>query len=80
MPRLTPFPTHSIKYCGVEEFAQQARANLEMAHDAIIEAHIHSTYLANKHRSEEKPFEVGDLAYLSMANLNLHLNTLVPSR
>ena len=47
------------------------RANLEMAHDAIIEAHVHSTYQANRHHSEEKPFEVGDLAYLSMVNLNL---------
>ena len=71
MPRLTPFPTHNIKYCGVEEFAQQVRVNLEMAHDAIVEARIHSTYQANKHHSEEKPFEVGDLAYLSTANLNL---------
>ena len=42
-----------------------------MAHDAIIEARIHRTYQANKHCSEEKPFKVGDLAYLSMANLNL---------
>jgi hypothetical protein len=42
-----------------------------MAHDAIIEARVHSTYQANRHRSEEKPFEVGDLAYLSTANLNL---------
>src|ERR1700692_2109588 len=71
MPRLTPFPTHDIKYRGVEEFAQRARANLEMAHDAIIEARVHSTYQANRHRSEERPFEVGDLAYLSTANLNL---------
>jgi hypothetical protein len=71
MPRLAPFPTHDIKYRGVEEFAQRARANLEMAHDAIIEACVHSTYQANKHRSEEKRFEVGDLAYLSTANLNL---------
>ena len=71
MPRLAPFPTHDIKYHGVEEFAQWARANLEMAHDAIIEARIHRTYQANKHCSEEKPFKVGDLAYLSTANLNL---------
>jgi hypothetical protein len=71
MPRLAPFPTHDIKYRGVEEFAQRARANLKMAHDAIIEARVHSTYQVNKHRSEEKPFEVGDLAYLSTANLNL---------
>jgi hypothetical protein len=71
MPRLAPFPTHDIKYRGVKEFTQRARANLEMAHDAIIEARVHSTYQANRHRSEEKPFEVGDLAYLSTANLNL---------
>ena len=85
MPRLAPFLTHNIKYHGVEEFAQRARANLEMAHDAIIEAHMHSTYQANRHRSEERPFDVGDLAYLSTANLNLpkrrarnsHRNTLV---
>jgi hypothetical protein len=70
MPRLAPFPTHDIKYRGVKEFAQRARANLKMAHDAIIEARIHSTYQANIHRSEEKPFEIGDLAYLSTANLN----------
>src|ERR1700676_5529391 len=42
-----------------------------MAHDAIIEARVHSTYQANRHRSEERPFEAGDLAYLSTANLNL---------
>ena len=71
MPRLTSFPTHNIKYCGVKEFTQRARANLKMAHDTIIETHIHSTYQANRHYSEEKLFKVGDLAYLSMANLNL---------
>jgi hypothetical protein len=52
-----------------------------MAHDAIIEARVHSTYQANRHRSEEKPFEVGDLAYLSTANLNLlkhHARKLTP--
>jgi len=42
-----------------------------MAHDAIIEAHVHRTNQVNKHHSEEKPFEVGNLAYLSMGNLNL---------
>jgi hypothetical protein len=81
MARLTPFPTHDIKYRGVEEFAQRARVNLEMAHDAIIEARIHSTYQANKYCYEEKPFEVGDLAYLSTANLNLpkrHARKLAP--
>jgi len=30
-----------------------------------------NTYQAKKHRSEEKPFEVVTVAYLSTANLNL---------
>jgi len=71
MPRLVPFPTDGIKYRGVKEFAQRARTNLEIAHDAIIEARINATYKANQTRAEEKPFKVGDLAYLSTANLNL---------
>jgi len=52
-----------------------------MAHDAIIEARVHSSYQVNKHRSEEKLFKVGNLAYLSTANLNLpkhHAHKLAP--
>ena len=30
-----------------------------------------ATYHANRHRSKETPFEVGDLAYLSTINLDL---------
>ena len=30
-----------------------------------------ATYHANRHRSEETPFKVGDLAYLSTINLDL---------
>src|SRR6202011_2358477 len=71
MPRLVPFPAKEAKYKGVREFAQRARSNLEMAHNAIIEARVKATYQANRHRSEETVFEVGDLAYLSTANLNL---------
>jgi hypothetical protein len=71
MPQLTPFPTNDIKYRGVKEFAQRAHANLAIAHDAIIEARVLSTHQANKLRTEEQPFLVGDLVYLSTANLNL---------
>jgi hypothetical protein len=71
MPRINPFPVEDIKYPGVLAFAQRARANLEMAHDAIIEARVSATYHANRHRSEETPYEEGDLVYLSTANLNL---------
>lgn len=42
-----------------------------MAHNAIIKARVSATYHANKHCSEEKPFEEGDLIYLSTVNLNL---------
>jgi hypothetical protein len=66
-----PFPVEGVKYKGVKEFAQRARSNLEIADDAIIEARVKSTYQANRHRSEEPVLEVGDLAYLSTANLNL---------
>lgn len=71
MPRLVPFPTADIKYPGVREFAQRARANLEIAHDAIIEARVAATFQANKHRAVEIPFKVNDMVYLSTANLNL---------
>lgn len=71
MPRIVPFPTEDIQYPGVREFAQRARANLEMAHDAIIEARVTATYHANRHRTEELPYEEGDMAYLSTVNLNL---------
>ena len=52
-----------------------------MAHDAIIKARVSSMYHANKHRSEEKPYEVDDFVYLSTANLNLpkhHARKLAP--
>ena len=71
MPQLVPFPTDDIKYRGVKEFAQRARANLEIAHDAIIEARVNARYQANKLRSDEPVYQVGDLVYLSTANLNL---------
>ena len=71
MPRMTPFPSDNIKYRGVKEFAQRAHANIEMAHDAIIEARVSVTYQANRHRAEEKLFQIGDMAYLSTVNLNL---------
>jgi hypothetical protein len=71
MPQLVPFPTDSTKYHGVKEFSQIACANLEIAHNAIIKAHINATYKANQACAEEKPFKVGDLAYLLMANINL---------
>lgn len=71
MPRFIPFPPERLRFRGVAEFAQTARATLEMAHDAIIEARVASTYHANQRRSEETPHKVGDKVYLSTKNLNL---------
>jgi hypothetical protein len=56
---------------GVKTFVQQAIANLEMAHDAIIESRVVQTYHANKKRNEGKALQVGDLVYLFMANLTM---------
>ena len=63
---------------GVQHFAEQARDNLLIAHDAIIDSRVHQTHHANKRRRDEQvaqgkisPIKEGDLLYLSTANLNL---------
>ena len=56
---------------GVRDFVNQALANLEAAHDAIIESRVTQTYHANKKRRAETPFAVGDKVYLSTENLEL---------
>jgi hypothetical protein len=42
-----------------------------MAHDAIIESRINQMFHANKRRTQEDPFEEGDMVYLSTDKLNL---------
>lgn len=61
----------SSPFAGVREFAQRARANLKIAHDAIIDARISQPYHANKHRQDKPQFEVGDMVYLSTKNLTI---------
>ena len=66
---------------GVKLFIQQAIQNLEMAHDAIIESRVVQAYHANKKRKEGKTLQIGDLVYLSMANLTMpkgRVRKLVP--
>ncbi|KAL7280521.1 hypothetical protein ACG7TL_005453 [Trametes sanguinea] len=57
------------QFPGVKEFAQRARAYLEQAHDALIEARVAQTYQANKRRQAEPTFGIGDKVYLSTKNL-----------
>ena len=42
-----------------------------MAHDAIIKSWVVQAYHANKKRKERKTLQVGDLMYLSTANLTM---------
>ncbi|GBE83164.1 Transposon Ty3-G Gag-Pol polyprotein [Sparassis crispa] len=71
LPRMIGGLHGTTKFVDVQEFAQRALANLEMAHDAIIESHTHQTFQANKLRQEELEFTTGSKVYLSMQNLAL---------
>ena len=56
---------------GVKTFIQQAIANLEMAHDTIIESQVVQTYHANRTGNEGKALQAGDVVYLSTVNLTM---------
>ena len=56
---------------GVKHFITRALQNLANAHDAIIESHICQMHHANHHQHEDDSFVVGDLVYVSMADLSL---------
>lgn len=47
LPHFLPFPPEKLRFRRVAEFVQTAQATLEMAHDAIIKAHISLMYHAN---------------------------------
>jgi hypothetical protein len=60
------------EFAGVQEFADNARNMITLAHDALIEARVEQTYQANKRRRTDDPrLTVGQNAYLSTKNLNL---------
>jgi hypothetical protein len=56
---------------GVKQFVTRALQNLADAHDAIIESRVRQTHHANRRRREDDTFAVGDLVYVSTANLSL---------
>ncbi|KNZ78383.1 hypothetical protein J132_01037 [Termitomyces sp. J132] len=56
---------------GIQQFACQALENLAVEHDAIIEACVYQTHLANSHCRPDPKLEKGALVYLSTKNLNL---------
>ena len=69
MPRSMVWDSES-EYPGVRVFAQKMKDAILRAHDAILEARVKQTRLANRRR-KESPFVMGDLVYLSMKNLSL---------
>jgi hypothetical protein len=72
-PRTIAVTMSSTTPEGVRQFADHAQMNLEQAHDAIISARVRQTHHANKKRSEQAKYTVGQLAYLSTENLQLPL-------
>lgn len=78
LPRMTRELSTPSNLPGVQQFAENARDYLVMAHDSIIEARALQTHHANKRRRDEsavgphhRPISVGDLVYLSTENLAL---------
>lgn len=69
MPRSMVWKGNS-DYPGVRIFAQRMKDAILTAHDAILEARVKQTRLANRHR-KESPFVKGDLVYLSTKNISL---------
>ena|ERR1700683_1832176 len=59
-----------LEYPRVRKFAQNMKDAILAAHDAILMACVKKTHLTNSHR-KEAPFSIGDMVYLSTANLTL---------
>jgi hypothetical protein len=55
----------------VKYFVTKALRNLVEAHDAIIESRVRQTHHANRRRSENDTFTIGDLVYVSTSDLSL---------
>jgi hypothetical protein len=77
-PGMTPKPS---MVPGVKHFVTCALQNLADAHDTIIESHMCQTHQANHCRCKDDTFTVGDLVYVSSADLLLpkgHAVKLLP--
>jgi hypothetical protein len=55
----------------VKHFITHALQNLVDAHDTIIKSRVHQTHNTNCHRRDNNTFTVGDLIYVSTADLSL---------
>ena len=71
MPQLGQHLSTNTKFAGVWQFAQQARWNLMMTHDTIIESRIVQLHHANHRHDSGVKYSPGDFIYLSTKNLTL---------
>lgn len=56
---------------GVKAFSKQALFNLAQAHESIIASRVFQRHNANQRRQTEPVINIGDMVYLSTANLAL---------
>jgi hypothetical protein len=78
---ITEIDIKDVRFKGVQQFAEHALETIDAIHDAIIASRIIQTHYANKSCREDPPLGVGDLVYLSTADLNLpkgRANKLLP--
>lgn len=72
LPTLMNLPKGELStFPGINKFAENARMNVQMAHDAIIAGRVDQTEYANRKRREDPPLKVGDRAYVSTSDMNL---------
>jgi len=77
-PGVVPEPSSVPR---VKQFVLCAMRNLADAHNAIIESRVQQMHYANRHRRKDDPFMLGDLVYVSTADLSLpkgHASKLLP--
>jgi hypothetical protein len=68
---ITEIDVKDVRFKGVQQFAEHALETIDAVHDAIVASCVIQTHYANKSRREDPPLGVGDLVYLSTADLNL---------
>ena len=71
MPQLGQPLSMNTNFAGIQQFVQQARWNLMIAHDAIIESCIVQLHHTNHQCASGVKYSPRDLVYLSTKNLTL---------
>lgn len=70
LPRSMSGIKTSTPFTGVRAFAEKARDNIVMTHDAVLEARTLQTRYANTCKQEEPPIHVDEMVYLSIKSLS----------